>query len=58
MALPYCAKTLKEVYIMKLFNLLQGLNYTILKGKDIEINHMTYSSKEVVEGSLFLYRGI
>ncbi|GFR34998.1 hypothetical protein TCEA9_08100 [Thermobrachium celere] len=38
---------------MRLFDMLKGLDYVLIKGSDLEIEHITYSSREVVEGSLF-----
>lgn len=38
---------------MKLSDLLKGINYEIIKGNDLDVNHIAYSSKECIEGSLF-----
>lgn len=38
---------------MKLFELLNGIKYEIVKGEDVEVKSLAYSSKECSEGSLF-----
>lgn len=38
---------------MKLFELLNGIKYEVVKGDDLEVKSLAYSSKECIEGSLF-----